>query len=76
MLPENAWGSQVRSYVLQPYQLVKDARTGFETKNAQNVMEGDIQRYARSFLWHDMQRIDSRPRFLRASLRKFKAKRS
>lgn len=42
-LPENAWGSQVRSYVLQPYQLVKDARTGFETKNAQNVLGGDIQ---------------------------------
>ena len=41
-LPENAWGSQIRSYVLQPYQLIKDTRTGHETNNALGVLDGNI----------------------------------
>ncbi|CAL1701309.1 unnamed protein product [Somion occarium] len=42
-LAENSWGSQVRSYVLQPYQLVKDTRTGFEvSRGAQKVLDGDL----------------------------------
>lgn len=45
-LPENAWGSQIRSYVLQPYQLVKDVRTGYETNGAQDVLDGQIQGWA------------------------------
>lgn len=39
---EIAWGSQIRSYVLHPYQLVKDHRTGVEVGNAQGVLDGDL----------------------------------
>ncbi len=39
---EIGWGHQIRSYVLQPYQMVKDARTGAEKGNAQGVLDGDI----------------------------------
>ena len=40
---EIAWGSQIRSYVFQPYQLVKDVRTKHETGNVQAVMDGDLE---------------------------------
>ena len=39
---EIAWGSQIRSYVFQPYQMVKDHRTGVQTGNVQGVMDGDL----------------------------------
>jgi peptide chain release factor 2 len=39
-----AWGHQIRSYVFQPYQMVKDHRTGAETSNIQKVMDGDLDR--------------------------------
>jgi peptide chain release factor 2 len=44
------WGSQIRSYTLHPYKLVKDVRTGFETSNTQGVLDGDIQGFIKSFL--------------------------
>jgi peptide chain release factor 2 len=44
------WGSQIRSYTLQPYKLVKDVRTGYESSNAQAVLDGDIDGFIKAFL--------------------------
>jgi peptide chain release factor 2 len=44
------WGSQIRSYVFQPYTLVKDTRTAHETGNLQSVMDGDIDGFIQAFL--------------------------
>ena len=44
------WGSQIRSYVFQPYTMVKDHRTGEETGNIQAVMDGDIESFINAYL--------------------------
>ena len=44
------WGSQIRNYVFQPYQLVKDARTGLESSDIQGVMDGDIDAFIHAYL--------------------------
>ncbi len=48
------WGSQIRSYVFHPYNMVKDLRTGIETSNTQAVMDGDIDEFITSFLSHNV----------------------
>lgn len=44
------WGSQIRNYVMHPYKLVKDVRTSYETANVDNVMDGDITPFLKSYL--------------------------
>ena len=44
------WGSQIRSYVFMPYQMVKDTRTGYETGNIDNVMDGDLDGFLNAYL--------------------------
>lgn len=44
------WGSQIRNYVLHPYKLVKDIRTGYETSNAQGVLDGDLDGFIKAYL--------------------------
>ena len=47
---EIAWGSQIRSYTLQPYQLIKDHRTGFEAGNVNAVLDGNLDDFIKEFL--------------------------
>ncbi|MBR6683066.1 MAG: hypothetical protein IKL38_01865 [Firmicutes bacterium] len=47
---ENAFGSQIRSYVFHPYSMVKDLRTGEETGNIQSVMDGDLDKFMNAYL--------------------------
>jgi peptide chain release factor 2 len=47
---EIGWGSQIRSYVFQPYRMVKDLRTGVDTSDVEGVMDGDIDRFITAWL--------------------------
>ena len=44
------WGSQIRSYVMQPYKMIKDVRTGHETSNVEAVMNGDLEGFLKAYL--------------------------
>ena len=44
------WGSQIRNYIMHPYKLVKDVRTGYESSNVQAVMDGEIEEFIKSYL--------------------------
>jgi len=57
---EAGWGRQIRSYVMQPYQLVKDLRTRLEVGNIQGVLDGDVDRFFESYLqWRREQKEKS-----------------
>src|SRR5205814_7727871 len=57
---EVAWGSQIRNYVLQPYTMVKDVRTGVETSQVQNVLDGDIDEFSQAYLRYKAEREHKR----------------
>ena len=49
-ITDNAFGSQIRSYVLHPYSLVKDHRTNYESMNPQKVLDGDLMGFINAYL--------------------------
>lgn len=52
---EIGWGNQIRSYVLQPYQMVKDLRTNVETSDSQGVLDGDLDKFLAASLSHSLE---------------------
>ena len=48
---EIAWGSQIRSYIMHPYKMVKDHRTGVTVGNVEGVLDGDLDRFIEAYLW-------------------------
>ena len=54
------FGSQIRNYVMHPYKLVKDVRTGEETGNVDAVMDGDIDNFIKAFLMENSDHTNSK----------------
>ena len=57
---EIAWGSQIRSYVFHPYNLIKDHRTKYETSNIQKVLDGNIDEYIKEYLLFNMEKNNAK----------------
>lgn len=51
------WGSQIRNYVLHPYKLIKDQRSGYETSNIQPVLDGDLDDFLKAYLLHATKKV-------------------
>lgn len=51
------WGSQIRNYVLHPYKLIKDTRSGFETSNIQPVLDGELDEFLKAYLLHATKKV-------------------
>lgn len=51
------WGSQIRNYVLHPYKLIKDNRSGFETSNIQPVLDGELDEFIKAYLLHATKKV-------------------
>ncbi len=54
---KNEWGSQIRNYVLHPYKLIKDNRSGFETGNVQPVLDGELDEFIKAYLLHATKKV-------------------
>jgi peptide chain release factor 2 len=58
---EVAWGYQIRNYVMQPYTMVKDVRTGVETAQVQNILDGDLDEFIYAYLRQKAEREHKKP---------------